>query len=81
VQRVCIAGETLRRRLDVPDATLDFAVLSDIHGQRWIAINVLNGYLGPKTGPRILAGQIRWGTGEELTVVFWSSNLRGFTER
>jgi adenylate cyclase len=57
------------------------AVLCDIHGQRWIATNVLNAYLGPKTGPRVLAGQIRRGTGEELTVVLWSSDLRGFTER
>jgi adenylate cyclase len=42
---------------------------------------VLNAYLGPKTGPRVLAGQIRRGTGEELLVVLWSSDLRGFTER
>src|SRR5262244_1983697 len=137
VQRVCSGGETLRRRLDGAEATLDFAVLTelkargatdylalpirsihgrtsnymltyvtdrpggftadeiadmtrisqrvavlcDIHGQRWIATNVLNAYLGPKTGPRVLAGQIRRGTGEELTVVLWSSDLRGFTER
>ena len=137
VQRVCVGGETLRRRLDVPDDVLDFAVLRelkaqyatdylalpirsvhgrnhyymvtyvtdrpggftrneiaditrvsqrvavvcDIQGQRWIATNVLNAYLGPKTGPRVLAGQIRRGTGEELTVVLWSSDLRGFTER
>jgi hypothetical protein len=107
VQRVCIGGETLRRRLDVPDETLDFAVLRelkgrhatdylalpirsvhgrnhyymvtyvtdriggftaeeiadmtrvsqrlaivcDIQGLRWVATNVLNAYLGPKTGP------------------------------
>jgi adenylate cyclase len=132
VQRVCSGGETLRRRLDGVEATLDFAVLTelkahgatdylalpirsihgrnrnymltyvtdrpsgftpdeiaditrvsqrvavlcDIHGQRWIAANVLNAYLGPKTGPRLLAGQIRRGTGEELRVVLWSSDLR-----
>ena len=137
IQRVCIGGETLRRRLDVPDETLDFAVLRelkaqyatdylalpirsvhgrnryymvsyvtdrpggftahevadmtriserlgvvcDIQGLWWVATNVLNAYLGPKTGPRVLAGQIRRGTGEELTVVLWSSDLRGFTER
>jgi adenylate cyclase len=137
VQRVCMGGETLRRRLDVAGETLDFAVLRelkaqsatdylalpirsvhgrnryymvtyvtdrpggftadeiaditrvslrlevvcDIQGLRWVALNVLNAYLGPKTGPRVLAGQIRRGTGEELTVVLWSSDLRGFTER
>jgi adenylate cyclase len=29
----------------------------------------------------LLAGQIRRGTGEEITAVLWSSDLRGFTER
>jgi adenylate cyclase len=137
VQRVWMGGETLRRRLDVPDETLDFAVLRELKAQsatdylalpirtvhgpnryvmvtyvtdrpggftadeiaditrvsqrlgipcdiqalRWVALNVLNAYLGPKTGPRVLAGQIRRGTGEELTAVLWSSDLRGFTER
>src|SRR5262252_8878251 len=137
VQRVCVGGETLRRRLDVPDEALDFTVLRelkaqcatdylalpihsvhgrnhyymvtyvtdrpggftadeiadmtrvsqrlgvvcDIQGLWWVATNVLNAYLGPKTGPRVLAGQTRRGTGEELTVVLWSSDLRGFTER
>src|SRR5262249_1453686 len=33
VQRVCIGGETLRRRLDVPDETLDFAVLRELKAQ------------------------------------------------
>jgi adenylate cyclase len=40
-----------------------------------------NAYLGPKTGPKVLAGQIRRGTGEEITAVLWASDLRGFTER
>jgi adenylate cyclase len=132
---VSIGGETLRRRLDVPDHELDFAVLhdlkaaggtdyfalpvpsahgwsytvtyltdrpggfsqaeivdltrvsqrpapiSDMYNQREIARNLLNAYLGPKTGPRVLAGQVRRGTGEALTAVLWSSDLRGFTER
>ena len=30
VQRVCVGGETLRRRLDVPDDVLDFAVLREL---------------------------------------------------
>src|SRR4029077_11926057 len=43
--------------------------------------NILTAYLGPKTGPRVLAGQIRRGTGEEITAVLWWSDLRGFTAR
>ena len=56
-------------------------LLADLHSQRRIASNILNAYLGPKTGPKVLAGQIRRGTGEEITAVLWSSDLRGFTER
>src|SRR6516162_1575908 len=135
VRRVSVGGETLRRRLDVPDRELDFATLPelkaaggtdyialpipsahgqfymvsyltdrpggfteaeigdltrvsqrlavvvDMHSQRVLARNLLDAYLGPKTGPRVLAGQIRRGMGEELTAVLWSSDLRGFTER
>src|SRR5579863_8457279 len=57
------------------------AVLVDVFSQRFIASNLLNAYLGPKTGPRVLAGEIRRGIGEEITAVLWSSDLRGFTER
>jgi len=66
---------------DITRVSQRLAVVCDIQGLRWVATNVLNAYLGPKTGPRVLAGQIRRGTGEELLVVLWSSDLRGFTER
>jgi len=42
-----------------------------------IASNILSAYLDSKTGPKVLAGQIRRGTGEEITTVLWSSDLRG----
>jgi hypothetical protein len=57
------------------------AVVVDRHSQWWITRNVLNAYLGARTGPEVLAGQIRRATGVELTAVLWSSDLRGFTER
>jgi adenylate cyclase len=135
VRRVREGGETLRRRLDGPEAQFDFAMLHelkergatdylalpvggvygpssymvtyvsdrpggfserqiadlmrisellslliDMHSQRHIAENVLNAYLGPQTGPRVLAGQIRRGSGEAIAAVLWSSDLRGFTK-
>ncbi|HEY7992217.1 MAG TPA: adenylate/guanylate cyclase domain-containing protein [Stellaceae bacterium] len=55
------------------------AVAADWFSQRLIAANVLNAYLGPITGPRVLAGQIRRGTGDEIAAVLWSSDLRDFT--
>ena len=111
-------GETLRRRLDGPEAQFDFAVLHelkerggtdylalpvagvygpssymvtyvsdrpggfsegeitdlkrisdllsllvDMDNQKHVAENVLIAYLGSQTGPRVLAGQIRRGSG------------------
>ncbi|MGH6982387.1 MAG: adenylate/guanylate cyclase domain-containing protein [Stellaceae bacterium] len=55
------------------------AVAADWFSQRLIAANVLNAYLGPNTGPKVLAGRIRRGTGDEMAAVLWSSDLRGFT--
>ncbi len=135
VRRVLVAGETVRRRVDVAADALDFPILhdlkaqgatdyfalpvkssigtrymvtyvtdrtggftaqeiadltrvsqrlsllADLRNQRRIASNILNAYLGPNAGPKVLAGQIRRGTGEEITAVLWSSDLRGFTER
>jgi adenylate cyclase len=136
VRRVVLNGETLRRRIDVADALLDFPILHDLkaqgatdyfalpvasahlahnylvtyvtdrpggfsvsevadltlvsqrlpvlvdmHSQRAISRNVLDAYLGAKTGPKVLEGQIHRGTGEEISAVLWSSDLRGFTMR
>ena len=135
IRQVIEGGETIRRRLDVPDNEFDFSILHDLkakggtdyvslriasaHGpgyavsyttdrsggfstqeingmtrlshrmqsacdtysQRALTRNLLNAYLGSKAGPKVLAGQIRRGTGEELAAVLWSSDLRGFTER
>ena len=53
----------------------------DSYSQRAVTRNLLNAYLGSKAGPKVLAGQVRRGTGEALTAVLWSSDLRGFTER
>ena len=57
------------------------SIIADRHNQWWIIHNLLCAYLGANTGPKVLAGQIRRGTGMELTAVLWSSDLRGFTER
>jgi adenylate cyclase len=56
------------------------SVIADMNSQRQIAENTLKAYLGPQTGPRVLAGQIRRGSGEAMAAVLWSSDLRRFTE-
>jgi adenylate cyclase len=55
------------------------AILADTHIQRQIAENVLIAYLGPQTGPMVLAGKIRRGTGDTIKAVLWSSDVRSFT--
>src|SRR5215467_1150858 len=66
---------------DLTRVSQRLSLLADLRQQRRIATNILNAYLGHRTGPKVLAGQIRRGTGEEITAVLWSSDLRGFTER
>ena len=74
-------GFTAQEIADLTRVSQRLALLADLRSQRRIAGNILDAYLGPKTGPKVLAGQIRRGTGEEITAVLWSSDLRGFTAR
>ena len=74
-------GFTAEEIKDLTRLSQYVAVVADIHTQRALSRNVLNAYLGPNTGPKVLAGRIRRGTGEALSAVLWSSDLRGFTER
>ena len=67
--------------VDLTRISQRLGVVFDMYSQRAIVNNVLNAYLGAKTGPRVLDGQIRRGTGEAITAVLWSSDLRGFTAR
>src|SRR4029077_5019022 len=46
---------------------------------RRISANLLDTYLGPQAGRRILAGQIHRAEGERLRAVVMITDLRGFT--
>ncbi len=74
-------GFTEMEIADLTRISQRLGLLADLRNHRRIASNILAAYLGSKTGPKVLAGQIRRGTGEEITAVLWSSDLRGFTER
>jgi adenylate cyclase len=76
-----LGGFDAQEILDLTRVSQQLPFLADTYMQHRIASNILNAYLGPKTGPKVLAGQIRRGAGEEITAVLWSSDLRGFTER
>ena len=55
------------------------APLLEIHVMRSITRNLLNAYLGPEIGRRVLAGEIERGRGETMRAVIWFCDLRGFT--
>ena len=50
-----------------------------VHIREQIARNVLTTYLGPKTGLRVLDGQIHRGDGETIHAAIWYSDLRNST--
>jgi adenylate cyclase len=75
-----VDGFTDKEAADLTFLSRRLSVIADMNSQRLIAQNVLRAYLGPQTGPKVLAGQIRRGSGETISAVVWSSDLRGFTE-
>jgi adenylate cyclase len=77
----CVDGFSTRQVAELTRISQRMAVVCDSFMQRALTRHLLNIYLGPSAGPKVLAGQIRRGTGEELTAVLWSSDLRGFTTR
>src|SRR5215472_6936098 len=76
-----VGGFSEKEISDLTRVSQRLSLLADLRNQRRIASNILAAYLGSKTGSKVLAVQIRRGTGEEITAVLWSSDLRGFTER
>ena len=77
----CVDGFSTRQVAELTRTSQRMSVVCDSFMQRALMRHLLNIYLGPSAGPKVLAGQIRRGTGEELTAVLWSSDLRGFTTR
>jgi adenylate cyclase len=68
-------GQLVSLRRVVPPLTR----LVEIIGLRFTATTLLNTYVGPRAGERILAGQIRRGHTETMEAAIWLSDLRGFT--
>jgi adenylate cyclase len=73
-------GFSEREIADLSAVSERLSVVADMNSQRQIAENVLKAYLGPQTGRKVLAGQIRRGSGEAIAAVLWSSDLRRFTQ-
>lgn len=55
------------------------AMAAEIRLTRRITRNLLDTYVGRRSGQRILEGQIDRGSGETLSAAIWHCDLRGFT--
>jgi adenylate cyclase len=53
--------------------------VAEIRAAQRVARNLLATYIGAKAGERVLAGQIRRGSTEEIHAAIWLSDMRGFT--
>jgi adenylate cyclase len=59
-------------------ANLLAPLLEAIQGRR-MTLGLLDTFVGPRIGARILEGQVKRGDGERIEAAFWYSDLRGFT--
>jgi adenylate cyclase len=70
---------------DAQIATIETVVaplarVAEIRAAYRVASNLLATYVGAKAGARVLAGQIRRGSTEQIHAAIWLSDMRGFTE-
>jgi len=53
--------------------------LFEVHAQKRTSVALLETYLGPRTGQRVLEGQIKHGDGEHIHAVIWFCDFRDST--
>ena len=53
--------------------------LFEVHAQKRTSVALLDTYLGPRTGQRVLEGQIKHGDGEHIHAVLWFCDFRDST--
>lgn len=59
-------------------ANLLAPLIQIIEGRR-MTLGLLDTFVGPRIGERILRGQVKRGDGDRISAAFWYSDLRGFT--
>ena len=55
------------------------APLLELMEKRRMTLGLLDAFVGPRIGRRILDGQVKRGDGDRIEAAFWYSDLRGFT--
>ena len=73
-----VGGCTAQEISDLTRVSQRLPLLADLYSQRRIASNILNAYLGPKTEPKVLAGQNPAGHGYPACV---RSQISGWRDR
>lgn len=77
----CMSGGFSAVHLEVLRRTSPLVALQMDRASRQHALNsLLNVYLGRNAGQRVLAGQVRRGTGVDERCALWFCDMRGFTE-
>ena len=59
-------------------ANLVAPLIETIHTRR-MTLGLLDAFVGPRIGERIMNGQVKRGDGDRIEAAFWYSDLRGFT--
>lgn len=72
-------GFTTTELLELDDLRPLLAMALEIRLNRRIARILLETYVGPRAGRRILEGEITRGSGETMRAAIWYTDLRGFT--
>jgi adenylate cyclase len=72
-------GFTDRQVAGIEAIVAPLARIAEIFALRRIRAILLDTYVGPHAGARILAGQIRRGDTESIDAAIWLSDMRGFT--
>jgi adenylate cyclase len=72
-------GFTTAQLQAIADLLPVLAMVIEIRLNRRITKNILEAYVGKRSGARILAGEIDRGTGETIAAAIWHCDLRGFT--
>ena len=67
-----------RARRPAPAAPADTRMV-EIYGNMQKARNILDAYLGPSAGEKVLAGRIKRGDGQDINAVIWFCDLRDST--
>ncbi|MDY0884564.1 adenylate/guanylate cyclase domain-containing protein [Dongia soli] len=72
-------GFTERQIDDLKLAALLFSPYAERHVLRRLAVDLLDIYIGPRSGERITDGQIELGQVEHIQAAIWLADMRGFT--